>query len=108
ELPSGHVEAGETPEEAARRELLEETGYRADTLISLGRLAPDVGRLGNAMWCFLADGVVPVEGAEAEAGLERVIHRGALSRLLAEPAFTHALHLAALLLAVNRGALAVA
>src|SRR3954447_4362458 len=31
ELPSGHVEAGETPEDAVRKELLEETGYVADT-----------------------------------------------------------------------------
>src|SRR5262249_18088057 len=30
ELPCGHVEPGETPEEAARKELLEETGYVAD------------------------------------------------------------------------------
>src|SRR4030088_3118538 len=43
ELPAGHVEIGQTPEEAARQELLEETGFVAEHFELLGTLLPDTG-----------------------------------------------------------------
>src|SRR5207302_164850 len=52
ELPGGHVDEGETPEQAARKELREETGFVANELILLGAFSPDTGRLSNRMWCF--------------------------------------------------------
>lgn len=36
EIPSGHIEEGETPKESAVRELLEETGYTAKHLEAFG------------------------------------------------------------------------
>jgi ADP-ribose pyrophosphatase len=57
ELPSGHVEPGESPADAARRELLEETGYAARRLELLGSLALDTGRVDCTLWCFFAAGL---------------------------------------------------
>src|SRR5918997_2060795 len=44
ELPSGGVEAGEDAAEAARRELFEETGYRAEGLEHLTSVHTSTGR----------------------------------------------------------------
>jgi len=107
EFPSGHVDPGETPEQAARRELLEETGYRAGRLEPLGVLAPDIGRLGNRQWCYFAPGVTPVPGHRPEAGLETICYAGTLTELLRRPDFTHALNLSALMLAVGQGRLSL-
>ncbi len=107
ELPSGHVEQGESPEAAARRELAEETGYEAEKFELLGSLVPDTGRLGNKLWCFYADGATemrtPVD-REAGVSLVRCDARD-LIRQITEGKFDHALHLAVLLLAVLRGRL---
>lgn len=40
EIPSGHIEAGETPRESALRELEEETGYKARKLEYMGWFHP--------------------------------------------------------------------
>jgi ADP-ribose pyrophosphatase len=55
ELPAGmHDEAGESAEQAARRELLEETGYQAGQLELLGELRPSYARQSNRLYAYLA------------------------------------------------------
>lgn len=58
ELPSGTVEASDpSPLAAMRRELLEETGYAAASLVETGRVSPNTANHTNWTHCFLATGV---------------------------------------------------
>jgi ADP-ribose pyrophosphatase len=56
-LPAGLVEEGEEPEEAARRELSEETGYTGGEWEPLGSLASSPSLKDNRAHLFLARGV---------------------------------------------------
>ncbi len=65
ELPGGFVDKGETPETAARREFLEETGYKAGTLTYLGSFHKDTYM--NSVWhAFLALDCVKVDEQNLE------------------------------------------
>ena len=57
EIPGGLVEKEDSPEEAARRELIEETGYNAGEIESLGYVHPNPAIQNNLCYTFLATGV---------------------------------------------------
>ncbi|MBZ5559496.1 MAG: NUDIX hydrolase [Acidobacteriia bacterium] len=109
ELPSGMIDADETPEACVRRELVEETGHEAGEVELLGSLVPDVGRLGNRMWCYFADGVRPMAPAQPlEDGIEllRVTHDEFVATF-ADHRCCHALNFAAVMLAVLKHRLTI-
>jgi 8-oxo-dGTP pyrophosphatase MutT (NUDIX family) len=109
ELPSGHVEDGESPESAARRELAEETGYQANGFELLGVVDPDTGRLANKLWCFYAQGATRLQPpVDPEVGIQLVrCESYEIVRLIRDGAFNNGLHLGVLLLAAVKGRLPI-
>jgi ADP-ribose pyrophosphatase len=59
EVPAGKLEMGEDPLTGAKRELEEETGYRAKKWTELVEYYASPGFLGESMKVFLAEGLVP-------------------------------------------------
>lgn len=58
EIPAGKLDSrDEDHEEAARRELEEETGYQAKELIPLGKFYPACAYSDEAIWMYLAKGL---------------------------------------------------
>lgn len=56
EFPGGIVDPGESPEQAAIRELEEETGYTANGLVLIGKVNPNPAFMSNAAYTYVASG----------------------------------------------------
>ena len=65
EIPGGMIDPDESPLLAAERELREETGYGAQRLDVLGRVAPNPAFQRNYLYTYLAEGCVCLGGSRA-------------------------------------------
>lgn len=74
EIPCGVAEAGESPQEAARRELLEETGYGNGEWSQIMSMAPNPASMNNMAHCFLAVGVEKIAEPSLDATEELTVH----------------------------------
>jgi 8-oxo-dGTP pyrophosphatase MutT (NUDIX family) len=72
EIPAGRIDAGETPEQAARRETLEETGWEPGPLTPLVTYHPVNGLSDIVFHCFLADSATLVGEPSDPSESERV------------------------------------
>lgn len=66
EIPAGTLEKGESPEECAARELVEETGYRAGKLEPLGKCYMTPGYCTEMIHFFLATDLKEVKTHEMD------------------------------------------
>ena len=105
EFPGGVVERGEEPAAAAARELEEETGYRAGSLVPLGWTYPNPAFMDNRFHVFLATGC----DATGRRSLDEheivdafLVPEAELRESMGKAPYSHALMVAALFLAERR------
>ncbi len=98
EIPGGMVDPGEEPEVGARRELLEETGYEAETLELIGVVDTNPAIQSNKTYTFLARGLrhVAEQSQDQAEDIEITeVEIDQLDRLVADGTITHSLVIAA-------------
>ena len=106
ELPAGVIEPHETPEEAARRELVEETGYEADDWVRIQSVSTEPARHTTTAHFFCARGARPArEPAPEESEVLEIVKvpLADLARLATDGTIVHGVHVGAILVALRLG-----
>jgi len=104
ELPAGLVDQGEQPDACCKRELMEETGFPAKAVHSLGAYAPCTARLSNRLHSFFVETGERAKAWHPEEAIEvKLVTPTELAGLILSAEFTLQLHIGALLLAGMRG-----
>lgn len=106
ELPAGAVDPGERPLAAARRELLEETGYVAGEWVALASCAPNPARASNRAFFYAALDATCAQPQTLDDREEIAVHlvdAADALRMADEGEIIHGTHLTALFWAHFRG-----
>jgi len=106
ELPGGLRDKKEKHSITAKRELYEETGYKAKKLTFLGSFHPDSGRLENKIYCYFTDDI----NFDKKHSDEKYVHSFEISfqelkKLIKKNKIQHFLHVGIIGLAHIRGLL---
>ena len=95
EIPGGFVDEKETPEEAIKRELKEETGYEFSSIIHVGKISANPGVLENYTYLFLAEGGKKIGAQQLDKNEELELEKISveqLKNLFLENKIVQALH----------------
>ena len=75
EIPAGRVEPGESPHDAALRELKEETGYEAGSLVKLSTVRVSPGYSNELMHIYLAKELREGKASPEEGEVIRLVRK---------------------------------
>lgn len=106
ELPAGVIEPDESPLEAARRELLEETGFFSERWHVLLEVSPEPNRSSHRAFVFVALDARPVQTPkpdQSEVLRTLLLPAEALLDDVDRGVLDHGIHVAAILMAERRG-----
>jgi len=94
EFPGGVFEPGENPEEAAARELHEETGYKPGKIKKIGEFSPNPAIMSNRVHFFLAEELIDTgkqELDEDEFVEVEIVDAEEATKGMGKPPYVHAL-----------------